>query len=86
MWQQLKRATKTFFLRQGNKIMFVLFAVRNDLVGKQRLMMQKKRMRNKVLTPIKSQDVSEGTDLGLTLPGGRAGRGVWIHTKVGRQK
>lgn len=55
-------------LRKGNKVMFVLFAVRNDPMEKQRLMVQGEEKNDKVLgsvslTPVKSSRARAGADL-----------------------
>ena len=64
--QQLER--EHTLLRKGNKIVFVLFAVRNDPMEKQRLMVQSDEKNDKVLgsvslTPVKSSRAREGADL-----------------------
>ena len=66
--------------------MFVLFAVRNKLVERQRLMVQREEENGKVLrshlTPVKSPGASEGTYLESRYQEEK--QGTWTHTKVGK--
>lgn len=89
--QQLER--EHTLLRKGNKIVFVLFAVRNDPMEKQRLMVQSEEKNDKVLGSVSLDtcEVFKGKRrgwLGITPPEKRAGqvyRTGHVNTQQGRK-